>query len=137
MSPRLTLAADQTEAVTDLTLIFKALKALLEPYRPPLAAKVEDERRFELWSVKDLVIEGRKRSEVFFASAIIQKGYVGFYFMPVYTAPEMTSLFRPELLSRLKGKSCFHIKRLDALLLEQIRAALQDGYALYQKRGWV
>ncbi len=123
------------ETITDLDLIFSSLKGLLEAYRPPLVAKVEDDRRFELWSVKPLVIEGRKRSEVFFASAIIQKGYVGFYFMPVYSAPEMKDLFPPELLSLLKGKSCFHIKKLDKKLLAQVRKALKDGYQTLQDQG--
>lgn len=67
----------------DLQQIFDALKPLLAKYRPPLASKTDDERYFDLWSFKDLVIEGRKRKEVFFAGLIIQKNYVGFYFMPV------------------------------------------------------
>ena len=125
------------ETMTDLNLIFSSLKGLFEAYRPPLVAKVEDNRRFDLASVKQVVIEGRKRSEVYFASAIIQKGYVGFYFMPVYSTPEMKDFFPPELLSLLKGKSCFHIKKLDKQLLAQIRKALKDGYKLYKTREWV
>ena len=125
------------DTITDLNLIFSSLKGLLEAYRPPLVAKVETNRRFDLASIKDVVIAGRKRSEIYFASAIIQKGYVGFYFMPVYTTPEMKGFFAPELLSLLKGKSCFHIKKLDKKLLAQIRKALKDGYKLYKSRQWV
>jgi len=44
-----------------------------------------------VWFVKDLVIAGRKCKEVFFAGLIIQKSYVGFYFMPVYTDAEAMS----------------------------------------------
>lgn len=125
------------ETITDLELIFSSLKGLLEAYRPPFVAKVETDRRFDLASIKDVVIAGRKRSEVYFASAIIQKGYVGFYFMPVYSAPEMKDFFPPELLTLLKGKSCFHIMKLDKKLLAQVRKALKDGYKLYKTRGWV
>ena len=57
--------------------------------------------------------------------------------MPVYSDPEMKALFQPELLKLLKGKSCFHIKSLDNQLRDQIRAALEDGFKLYQTRGWV
>jgi len=121
----------------DLEGTFKSLRALLVRYQPPLTAKVDTARRYELWSRKDVVIAGRKRSEVFFASAAIQKGYVGFYYMPVYTSPEMKKLFAPELLSLLKGKSCFHIKTLDARLLAQVKRALEDGFKLYKKNGWV
>jgi hypothetical protein len=124
-------------AMTDLKNIFSEIKVLMEIYRPPLVAKVEDNKRFDLVSVKDVVIEGRKRKELYFASIIIQKDFVGFYYMPVYSYPEMKALFQPELLKLLKGKSCFHIKRLDDQLRDQIRAALEDGFKLYQTRGWI
>lgn len=125
------------ETITDLNLIFADLKEALKAYRPPLVAKVDDERRFELWSVKPLLIDGRKHSEVFFASAIIQKNYVGFYYMPVYGFPEMKAMFPPDLLALLKGKSCFHIKKLDKHLLSHIRQALKDGYKVYRSRKWI
>jgi len=122
---------------TDLENIFNTLCPLLARYQPPLASKHDDERYYDLWSFKELVIEGRKRKEIFFAGLIIQKDYVGFYFMPVYSDEQVKDFFKPELLSCLKGKSCFHIKKLDAELLRQIDEALQTGYALYQQKGWV
>ncbi len=123
--------------MSDLKPIFDQLKPLLEEYRPPLAAKTENERYFDLWSFKELVIAERKRKEVFFAGLIIQKAYVGFYFMPVYVDQEIKSLFPPELLRLLKGKSCFHIKKLTPELLGQVRGALKAGFQMYQERGWV
>ena len=87
--------------------------------------------------MKDLVIDGRKRKEIFFASLMIQKDYVGFYFMPVYAESEITRVFAPELVKLLKGKSCFHIKKLDEQLLKQIESALEIGFQLYRERGWV
>jgi len=123
--------------MTDYPAIFSELKSLLQGYAPPLTPKMDTERGFDLWSVKDLVIEGRKRKEVFFAGLIIQKSYVGFYFMPVYVETEMQAFFPPELLRHLKGKSCFHIKTLTPELREQIRAVLQSGFESYQQRGWV
>ena len=123
--------------MTDLPAIFSELKSLLQGYSPPLTPKVDTETSFDLWSQKDLVIEGRKRKEVYFAGLIIQKSYVGFYFMPVYVETEMRTFFPPELLRHLKGKSCFHIKTLTPELREQIRAVLQSGFELYQQRGWV
>lgn len=121
----------------DLTVIFNQIKALMVNYQPPLVARNTEPDYFDLWSEKDLVIEGRKRKEVFFAGLIIQKGYVGFYFMPVYAEPEVKVLFPPELLRLLKGKSCFHIKALDEKLLKQIEDVLRQGFEMYQRRGWV
>ncbi|MRS02062.1 DUF1801 domain-containing protein [bacterium] len=120
-----------------LDTIYNQLKQLLLIYRPPFSSKVDDESHFDLWSFKDLVIEGRQRKEVYFAGLTIQKSYVGFYYMPVYADPEVKKLFKPELLSRLKGKSCFHIHKLDPVLLDQIKEALDRGYVEYQRRGWV
>lgn len=121
----------------DLEKIFIQLRPLLARYSPPLLSKRDEPGYFDLWSFKDLVIADRKRKEVFFAGLIIQKSYVGFYFMPVYTDPETKSFFQPELLRLLKGKSCFHIKKLTPELLTQVEETLERGFKLYQERGWI
>ena len=113
------------------------LKALLKKYEGPFRPKFDLDSKYDLWSFKKLVIEGRKRSEVYFAGLIIQSSYVGFYFMPVYGDGSLKEFFGPELLHLLKGKSCFHIRKLDAMLENQIKDALEKGYGLYQQREWV
>ena len=123
--------------MSELKAIFDTLQSLLQAYQPPLVPKSADERHFDLWSLKPVMIDGRKKKEVFFAGLIIQKDYVGFYFMPIYAESGLKSVFKPELLGLLKGKSCFHLKRLDEELLRQIEAALKIGYELYRERGWV
>jgi hypothetical protein len=57
--------------------------------------------------------------------------------MPVYAEPEMKTVFDPKFLKLLKGKSCFHIKKLDEELLSMIESALAEGYKLYKEKGWV
>jgi hypothetical protein len=121
----------------DLKETFSTVRSLLKRYQPPLVATVNRATRYELWSQREVVIAGRKRTEVFFASVIVQKEFVGFYFMPVYADTKLKSVFKPELLQRLKGKSCFHLKVLDRELTSQIRSALAVGFAAYKKRGWV
>ncbi|MBM3152556.1 MAG: DUF1801 domain-containing protein [Chloroflexi bacterium] len=123
--------------MADLQALFDTLKPLLQAYQPPFTPKQDTASDYDLWSFRDLAIEGRKRKEVFFAAIIIQKSYVGFYFMPVYAEPEMKTVFAPELLKLLKGKSCFHVKSLTPELLGQIEGALKDGFELYKQRGWV
>ena len=117
--------------------IFQRVKSLLSAYQPPLAVKLDNEKRFELWSYGDFVVEGKKRKEIFFASAIIQKSYVGFYFMPVYTDVDIKQVFGDDLLRLLKGKSCFHLKQWDEALRRQIEEALKMGYQLYLQKGWI
>jgi hypothetical protein len=57
--------------------------------------------------------------------------------MPVYAEPEVKQLFKPELLRLLKGKSCFHIRKLAPELPGQVEEALEQGYQMYRGRGWV
>jgi hypothetical protein len=121
----------------ELQAIFESLKLLLKRYAPPLGHKNDNATYYDLWSFRPVEIEGRKRKEVFFAALIIQKSYVGFYYMPVYAEPDIKKLFAPEILKLLKGKSCFHIKTLTPELVVQIESALQAGFAYYQERGWV
>jgi hypothetical protein len=121
----------------DLQNIFKKLKPLLEVYQPALVSKMDDNAHFDLWTTKETLIHGRKFNEVYFAAIALNKAYVTFYYMPIYAEPETRKYLKPELLSRLKGKSCFHINKLDDVLFEQIKEALERGYKEYQKRGWV
>lgn len=121
----------------ELIEVYKRLKEILKKYENPLIPKFDLDSKYDLWSVKDLIIEGRKRKEVSFASLIIQSNYVGFYYMPVYTEVGLKSIFGQELLKLLKGKSCFHIKKLDEDLEKQIIEALDQGYLLYKERGWI
>lgn len=119
-----------------LVPIFKRLKRLLKQYEGELSPKFDLDSKYDLWSIKDVEIAGRKRKEVYFAGLIIQSSYVGFYFMPVYADTTLKEVFEPELLSLLKGKSCFHIKELDKELEQQVKNALKKGFRLYKKRGW-
>ena len=95
------------------------------------------ESRYELVSKKEVFFAGRKRPEVYFGAAIIQSDYVGFYLMSVYADPKLTKQMPAELMKTLKGKSCFHIKTLDATLKKQIAEALKLSFEFYKKQGWV
>lgn len=121
----------------DLEQIYSQLEGVLKRYAPPLALRTKPGDLLELWSEKAITIEGRKRKEVYFAGLAPHKGYIGFYFMPVYVDAEISSLFDPKLLRTLKGKSCFHISRLDDDLLSAIEDALQKGFELYRQRDWL
>jgi hypothetical protein len=121
----------------DLKATFSTVRALLKRYQPPCAATVDRANRYELRSQREVEIAGRKRKEGFIASGIMQKDYVGFYYMPVYAEAKLKSAFKPELLSRLKGRSCFHLKALDRELTAQTRSALAVGFAAYKRNGWV
>jgi hypothetical protein len=120
-----------------LVEIYQKLKKILKKYENPLVPKFDLDSKYDLWSKKEVIIDGRKRKEVYFAEIIIQSNYVGFYYMPIYSDTDLKDVFKPELLHLLKGKSCFHIKKLTPELESQIDFALDVGYKLYKKRGWI
>jgi hypothetical protein len=121
----------------ELVEIYKGLKKILKKYEPPFKPKLDLDSRYDLWSFKNVEIDGRKKKEVFFASAIIQSTYVGFYFMPIYAETSLKEVFKPELLKLLKGKSCFYIRDLSPEIVSQIEEALALGFNLYKEREWV
>jgi hypothetical protein len=74
---------------------------------------------------------------LYFASVIEQKDYVGFYYMPIYVSPKMQTKAAPRLMKMLKGKSCFHVKSIDAELLGEAEALLDLAMECYKKNGWL
>ncbi len=115
---------------------------MMEKYSPPFSVKKPSEalkkkRSYELTSYKDVAIAGRKKDEVYFAGIIIQKDYVGFYYMLAYAEPEVRDMLSPEFLSLMKGKSCFYIRSTDKSVLDQVKKALDIGLKVFKKKGWV
>ena len=122
-------------------VVYDEIASLLKRYSPPFTVcpppKVGKKRTYGLWSEKEVTIAKRKFPAVFFASVIEQKDYVGFYYMPVYMEPKRQKQIPPRLLKMLKGKCCFHVKKMDAELLGEMKAALDMGLECYRKSGWV
>ncbi len=130
---------DKSAGQPQLVLIFEEIKKLLLPYvKGTIKLHGGDKGKIILVSEKDIEVAGRKLNEIWFASALVQKGYVGFYYMPIYTQTnKIKKLLSPELLKCLKGKACFHIKKPDTLTFSQIKDALKIGYDSYKEMGWV
>ncbi len=122
----------------ELLAIFEAVKKEVKPYeKGAVKARIDIQGKYDLWSEKPVEAFGRKYPAMAFASVILQSGYVGFYFMPVYGSDKVKETIPPELLKTLKGKACFHIKTTDKDLMKQIKQALKSGYDAYKKQGWV
>jgi hypothetical protein len=128
---------DKSKGQPELVYIFEELKTYLTPYEKDSLTAKQSGGQYHLWSNKEIEVEGHRRNDVYFAGLLVQKGYVGFYYMPVYANPSLKNKLKPELLKYLKGKSCFHIKKLDDNLKSQIKDALETGYEYYKKLKWV
>lgn len=121
----------------DKTAIFEDLKALLLENTHNLTIVREEPGRIDVAGDKPVQIGNQIKEKMFFASVIIQKSYVGFYFFPIYTHPDEFADTPPEIRRCLKGKSCFHIKEQDDLLYEQLRDLLTRGLEVYQAEEWI
>lgn len=126
----------------ELDKIFDELKSIMERYSPPFSVKtpskaLKNKRSYELTSYKRVVIEGRQKDEIYFAGIIIQKDYIGFYYMLAYAEPKVKDKLSPDFLPLLKGKSCFYIRSAEKSLLDQVKKALGIGLKAYKEKGWV
>ena len=130
--------SDKSAGQPHLVPIFEEIKKLLRAYaKGNLVVRGGDGGQVAVVNETELIIHGKKRKEFWFAAALIQKGYVGFYFMPVYVCEPRKDSIANELMKTLKGKSCFHITKNDPLIMAQIKDALKLGYEDYKQRGWV
>jgi hypothetical protein len=130
--------SDKSAGQPDMILIFEELKKLIQPYlKGTMVERGDGKSTYALWSDKEVEVAGRKMLDVYFVGLMIQKGYVGFYFMPVYSNPKLRDELHPDLVKCLKGKSCFHIKKNDPELMKHVKDALKVGLNYFKKNDWV
>ncbi|MGV3766034.1 MAG: hypothetical protein ACO1NW_07905 [Chitinophagaceae bacterium] len=128
---------DSPTSEDGLQLVFNSLKKLLQPHaKGNFSARQDEPGNYTVYYDKPVEMLNRHYPDVMFAAAIIKKNYVGFYFFPVYIAPELNSTLAPILLKCLKGKTCFHIKKNDPELMKAVSDALESGLQFYHTKGW-
>lgn len=121
----------------DKNAIFRKVRALVKKYSKDMDVRSDTDKNFGVYGTKTVTAYNKEVEGIYFASAIINKNFIGFYFFPIYTHPADFENIPPELKKCLKGKSCFHIKVEDDLLMEQIDCILNQGMKLYKKVGWL
>jgi hypothetical protein len=57
---------------------------------------------------------------------------VGLYFMPIYSHKEDFRDLSDDFMKKLKGKSCFHIRKIDPDTEKETRVLVKRGYELYR-----
>lgn len=129
---------DKSPGQPQLVPIFEQIKKMVSTYaKGHLKVSFDKPGQYGVLSDKTIEVAGRTKDDMYFAGVLVQKGYVGFYFMPVYTEPSLKNQLHPDLVKCLKGKSCFHIKKNDPELMQHVKEALKTGYNNYKAKGWV
>lgn len=116
----------------ELKEIENTIKGLLEEQMPPLRTRVDTEKAFEVAGTKEVMQGKQKVDGHYFATIMPKPKDVRFYFFPIYTHVDHYEL-SPNMQKFLKGKSCFHIKKLDEDLIAELKGMISKGVELYQK----
>lgn len=119
--------------MNNLTMIKSALQQLLKNHCPPLRVRKDNENVYEVAGTKKAMQGKQKVDGYYFGSVVPKPKDIRLYYFPIYTHVDEFEWISPELRKCLKGKSCFHIKKLDDSLLNDISAMITKGVELYKK----
>lgn len=121
----------------DPTEILHRLKQLFGEHTPPLAVRKNSEQHMEIAGTKEVMQGKQKVDGHYFASLQAKPKDVRFYFFPIYTHANAFAGLSDEMRKSLKGKSCFHIKKLDDNMEKEIRGMLDEGVRIYQRENLI
>jgi len=105
---------------------FEALRAILEPHAKRLTVTVDKPGHFELASP---TMTDRVGRPLFCAAVQINKNYVSYHLMPVYTNAALRKLLSPALRKRMQGKACFNFTTVEPGQLKELAAVTKKGIA--------
>lgn len=112
--------------------LFNTLHKVLDEHKPPLRIRKEKADMAEFCGTKERMQGKQKVDGYYFASIVIKPKDVRLYYFPIYTHADQFEL-SDDLKKMLKGKSCFHIKKLDDTQLKEVKAMVKKGVDLYLK----
>jgi hypothetical protein len=108
---------------TDLIEIFQTIRAALQPYTAlGFNNRTNSEEKYDLWSEKNLEVDGEKRTETFFASLNIVDDYVAFDLLPEGLPQHERTMV---------------IKELDDITMNLIEDKVAAGYKIFKEQEWV
>ena len=122
---------------TDLKEIEGAFKIMLKRLDPSIKIRVDNEKTFEAAGTIPAMQGKQKVDGYYFASVMPKPKDVRLYFFPIYTHTDAFSDVSDELRKCLKGKSCFHIKKLSPELESEFNSMIKKGAELYKKEGLI
>lgn len=114
-----------------------ALRALIKKHVAHLQFRKDDSSGLEVAGTIP-AMQGKQQVDGFYFASIIPKpNDCRLYFFPIYTDVAAFTDIDPALRKCLKGKSCFHIKKMDASLEASIGSMIDKGITLYKEKGLI
>jgi len=120
--------------ITDPKEIDQELRIIIKKHLRQLQLRKDDESGLEAAGTIPTMQGKQKVDGIYFASVIPKPKDARLYFFPIYTDPIYFENIAPELRKCLKGKSCFHIKKLDDDLKNHITKMIATGIKRYQEK---
>ena len=117
---------------TDVSEIQEILKSILKAQVPTLRVRKDEPTVLEMCCTKEVMQGKQKVDGYYFASIVPKPKDIRFYYFPIYTHVSEFSL-SDDLQKALKGKSCFHIKKLSAKMEKEIDEMVKKGIEIYKK----
>ncbi|MEJ1223136.1 hypothetical protein [Sediminicola sp. 1XM1-17] len=117
----------------ELIEIQKKLHRLLKSHIPPLRVRKDTPEEFEVCGTIP-AMQGRQKVDGFYFASVVPKPKdIRFYFFPIYTHPKQFEPLSQAMQKCLKGKSCFHFKKMDQAMVHELNNMVSLGVQLYQK----
>ena len=123
---------EEENVKTNLDEIQETLQALFKQFVPPLQIRKHNENVFEVAGTKETMQGKQKVDGYYFGSVVPKPRDIRLYYFPIYTHVKKFEWISTELRKCLKGKSCFHIKKLENSLEKEIAEMIKVGYNIYQ-----
>ena len=121
------------ETAADFDAVFSALQKILNPYAKRTTVKEDSRTNYTLIAGRD----EKKKMDIWFACAVIQKSYVSFHLMPIYMNDALQATVSPELKKRMQGKACFNFKRVEPELFRELAGLTKRGFESFERDGYI
>lgn len=123
--------------ITNPIEIDLALRAIIKKHESHLQLRKDDSSGLEAAGTIPTMQGKQEVDGFYFASVIPKPKDCRLYFFPIYTDVEAFTDIDPALRKCLKGKSCFHIKKMDASLEASIVNMIDKGIKVYKEKGLI
>ena len=123
--------------MTDIASIQQKLISLLQQHQSCLKVTANNADKFEVCGTVETMQGKKKVDGIYFASVVPKPADVRFYFFPTYTHKEQLGELPGNLKKALKGKSCFHIKKMDDEFEQNLKNLIDKAVTLYKADGWL
>jgi hypothetical protein len=119
--------------------IFDPIKSVMLKYSPPMVISKNEPHVFEMIGNKEVPYGYRKEivPGMYFASIVIRKDMISFYFFPIYFHTKDFIGLIPSMEKYLKGKTCFNFKKAEQVNVKELDALLKKGTVAWLKNGFM